>query len=185
MRIRRLRAVVDSLRTDRVAYVDGRDSLFLAGPGRLQHRLARATAPLVVGARRVDGADRPDPGVWIGERPAVARALAALEELVERARRGPAPGDPPGLALARRAPDGDRAFWQIALAGRLIQAALDRDGLISRNLSGLDLSLAANPDLELDAGVPMISGRRPCVLHFSGHARGQAMHQWGGLFGAY
>ncbi|HLK88355.1 MAG TPA: galactosyltransferase-related protein [Polyangia bacterium] len=186
MRIRRLRAVVDSLRTDRVAYVDGRDALFLAGPERLQRRFERAGAPLLVGTRRADGGDGPDPGVWIGERAAAARALAALEELVERAGSRPAPGELPGLARARREPDGDRAFWQAALEAGLIEAALDREGLLSRNLSGLELSLIDNRELELDAGdLPTISGRRPCVLHFSGHARGQAMHQWGSLFGAY
>ena len=186
MRIRRLRRVVDSLHTERVAYVDGRDALFLAGPERLQRRFERAGAPLLIGARLANGGERPDPGVWIGERAAVARALAALEELVERAGRGPAPGELPGLEQARRAPEGDRAFWQIALEGGLVEATIDRGGLLSCNLSGLDLSLADNRDVEIDAGdLPAISGRHPCVLHFSGHARGQAMHQWGGLFGAY
>jgi hypothetical protein len=158
------------LRTDRVAFVDGRDSLFLAGPERLQRRFERAAAPLVVGARHADGGDGPDPGFWIGERSAVARALAALDELIERA----------------GAPKGDRALWRTALEDVLFEAAMDREGLLSLNLCGRELSLADNPALELEAEAPpTISGRRPCVLHFSGQARGHAMHQWGGLLGAY
>lgn len=186
MRIRRLRGVVDSLRTDRVAYVDGRDCLFLEGPERIERRFERAGAPLVIGARHADGCDRPDPGFWIGERSAVARALAALEELVERARRGATPGAPPAFEHARRTPDDDRAFWQMALESGLIEATMDREGRLSRNVSELDLSLVGNPDLEIeDGGLSTISGRRPCVVHFSGYARGYAMHQWGGLLGAY
>jgi N-terminal region of glycosyl transferase group 7/N-terminal domain of galactosyltransferase len=186
MRIRRLRQVVDSLTTDRVAYVDGRDCLFLEGPERIERRFERAGAPLVIGARSADRGDRPDPGFWIGERPAVARALAAIEGLVERARRDPAPGDLPALEQARRTPDDDRAFWRIALEGGLIEATMDRGGRLSRNVSGLEMSLVGNPELELEDGdLSTPSGRRPCVLHFSGHARGYAMHQWGGLLGAY
>ena len=186
MRIRRLRRVVDSLPTERVAYVDGRDSLFLEGPERIERRVERAGAPLVIGARNAEGGDRPDPGLWVGERSAVTGALATLEEMVERARRGPAPGDPPLLEQARRRPDDDRVFWQIALEGGLIEAKMDREGQLCRNVSGLDMALVGNPDLEIERGAPStISGRRPCVLHFSGHARGYAMHQWGGLLGAY
>jgi hypothetical protein len=182
-------------------YIDGRDSFLLAGLDRITEQFGSFRAPIAISAegwcwpiaewaprfpKHPSGCHFINAGQWMGERDAVLKALAILEELHDRATSGQV-GKLPDLARrAQEAPHDDQVLWHIAWLNGLIEAELDYEGRLFCNVWSKDMSLSNNRDFDFTDGLVFRpSGRRPCALHFAGPAAQQCMHQWGGLLGAY
>jgi len=199
MKIRRLLPIVRELETPRVAYVDARDCVFVAGIERIEEEFAAMRTRIVVSAEaqcwpvrddawiarfpsHSSGCNWLNAGQWLGERSAIMDALTLLAGLPRRALRERSSD---ALAMCRRLPEDDQLLWQAAWLGGELELELDYDGRIFRNVNTLDTSLVDNRDFDLsDGAVFRPSGRRASVLHFSGAAAEHCMHQWGGLLGA-
>ncbi|HEV8551142.1 MAG TPA: hypothetical protein VGQ57_18970 [Polyangiaceae bacterium] len=197
MKVHRLLPVVRALDTPLVAYVDGRDSVFLAGAPRIERSFGELRSGVVVSAEAASwpiydrawiarfpehpsGCRWPNAGQWMGERQHVIGALEALAELATRSARGA-----PALERCRRVAHDDQILWQTAWLDGLVDLKLDYDGCIFRNVNTLDTSLIDNRDF--DFGEELVfraSGQSPSILHFSGDAAQHCMHQWVGFLGA-
>jgi hypothetical protein len=199
MKIRRLRPLIANSHAGQIAYVDGRDSVFLGSRERLARDFSELGAAIVVSTeaqcwpihdaawvasfpRDASGCNWLNAGQWMGERRALVDALDALAELSARARRSQLQGP---LAICSRAPEDDQLLWQAAWLGGLVELQPDYAGALFRNVNTLDTSLVDNRDFDLTRGATFrASGRSASVLHFSGSAAGHCMAQWAGLLGA-
>jgi hypothetical protein len=201
MKTGRLRQVIQSLRTPRVLYLDGRDSLFLAGLDRIETAFLSLDARLVVSTEaecwpvaelaprfplHAAGCHWLNAGQWMGEREAVLLALGVLEDMWNCVRTGTRRDWPRDLFAHPRAAGDDQFLWHVAWLNHLIELTPDYEGRVFRNVNTLDRGLCNNRHFDLDDGVVYKpSGQRPCILHFSGYAANECMHQWGGMLGAY
>lgn len=202
-KIVRLLPILEQLNTPRVAYVDARDCLFVAGADRILEQYRTVGSPIVVSTeaqswpladpawvqrfpKHPSGCNWLNAGQWMGERDALVTALRRLCELLDRARRPKLKSDLADIDLCRRAVHDDQLFWQVAWLNGLVELAPDYDGRIFRNVNTLDTSLVDNRDFDFDEhAVYRASGQQPCVLHFSGSAADYCMHQWGAQLNAF
>jgi hypothetical protein len=204
MKVRRLRPVLESLRSSRVMYVDGRDCVFLEGLDRIDAEFRAMRAPVIMAAeaechpfrdaawasrfpKHSSGCNWLSAGQFMGDRELLVRFLRVLEDLSDRMKRAAQNEMPELVGYHRYFSEDDQLLWQIAWLKGLVELMPDYEGRVFRNVNTLDTTLAEeNRHFDLRDGVVFKpSGRRPSVLHFSGSAANSSMHQWAGFIGAY
>lgn len=175
MKVLGLREVLAGASDRHVLYLDGSDTLFVAGEAAIMegYDAARRKSDILLGGdrrtwpiRKLAGQfARSEPGQWKAPCPGVIVAertvlIAALDLLQEERE-----------SLARFVPQhlgyDDQALWQAALVRGFVDAAVDSECRVSvtlKNARAKDLYWA-------DGRLTMSGGIQPAILHCNGHRK--------------